>query len=111
MGRLWGHLQDVTVGYGYRPARAALWMAVLWAVGAMYFLLHGRPAPLDSQAFPHWNAALFALDLLLPVVDLGQSGAWRLSGAEQWIASVVDMLGWVLASTVAAGASRLLRRG
>ncbi len=109
--RMWGHLQDVTVGYGYRPARAALWMAVLWAVGAVVFALHGRPLPVDSQAFPQWNPALLALDLLLPVIDLGQGEAWRLAGAEQWAATVMMLLGWVLATTVATGASRLLRRG
>ncbi|MDI5963613.1 oxidoreductase [Streptantibioticus silvisoli] len=110
-GRVWGFLQDVTVGYGYRPARAALWMAVLWAFGAAYFLVHKQPPPVDSQASPQWNPALLALDLLLPVIDFGQSDAWRMSGAEQWVAAVITMLGWVLASTVATGASRLLRRG
>lgn len=110
-GVVWGHLQDVTVGYGYRPGRATLWMAALWAFGALYFGLHGRPTPLDQQAWPQWNPALFALDLLLPVIDLGQSGAWRLAGAEQWVATVLTVLGWVLATTVATGASRLLRRG
>ncbi len=73
-GRVWGYLQDVTVGYGYRPGRAALWMAVLWAFGAVYFATHRMPAPVDSQAWPQWNPALLALDLLLPVVDLGQDG-------------------------------------
>ena len=32
--KLWGYLQDWTVAYGYRPGRAAVWMAVLWAAGA-----------------------------------------------------------------------------
>jgi hypothetical protein len=110
-GRLWGYLQEATVGYGYRPGRAALWMALLWAFGAVYFAVHRTPPPVDSQAWPQWNPALFALDLLLPVIDLGQSEAWRLSGVEQWVATVITILGWVLASTVATGASRLLRRG
>ncbi len=111
VGKVWGYLQDATVGYGYRPGRAALWMAALWALSALYFSVHGQPAPVDSQAWPQWNPALFALDLLLPVIDLGQSNAWRLAGAEQWVATSLTLLGWVLASTVATGASRLLRRG
>ncbi|CCB73895.1 MULTISPECIES: hypothetical protein [Streptomycetaceae] len=110
-GKVWGCLQDVTVGYGYRPGRAALWMAVLWAVGALYFAGRPAPPPVDEQAWPHWNPALLALDLLLPFADLGQSNAWRLSGAAQWIAAGMNLLGWMLATTVAAGASRLLRRG
>lgn len=110
-GRVWGWLQDVTVGYGYRPGRAAVWMAVLWAVGAVYFSLHGAPSAADDGYRPHWSPALYALDLLLPVIDLGQDNAWREVGVSQWVASGLTLLGWMLATTAAAGASRLLRRG
>jgi hypothetical protein len=110
-GRIWGWLQDVTVGYGYRPGRAAVWMAVLWAIGAVYFASNPVPHPSDSGYVPHWNPALYALDLLLPVIDLGQDNAWRETGAGQWVASGLILLGWMLATTAAAGASRLLRRG
>ncbi|NEA59065.1 oxidoreductase [Streptomyces sp. SID13666] len=109
-GTLWGYLQDMTVGYGYRPGRAAVWMAVLWAIGATFFSLHAPPALKPDEA-PHWSAPLYALDLLLPVIDLGQDSAWKPSGGAQWAATVLVLLGWILATTVAAGASRLLRRG
>ena len=110
-GRVWGWLQDITVGYGYRPGRAAVWMAVLWALGAAYFAAHHTPPPADDGYRPHWNPALYALDLLLPVINLGQDNAWREAGTAQWIASALTVLGWILATTAAAGASRLLRRG
>jgi hypothetical protein len=110
-GRVWGWLQDVTVGYGYRPGRAAVWMAVLWALGAVYFAVRHTPPPADDGYRPHWNAALYALDLLLPVINLGQDNAWREAGTAQWVASALTVLGWILATTAAAGASRLLRRG
>lgn len=110
-GRVWGWLQDVTVGYGYRPGRAAVWMVVLWALGAVYFAASPTPRPTDSGYQPHWNPVLYALDLLLPVIDLGQGNAWREVGLGQWVASVLTLLGWVLATTAAAGASRMLRRG
>ncbi|MFV0130366.1 oxidoreductase [Streptomyces sp. HMX112] len=107
--KMWGYLQDWTVAYGYRPGRAALWMAVLWAAGTVAFARAG-PAPIKAEEHPHWNAALYALDLLLPVINLGQDGYWRLEGVWQWASTVMILLGWVLATTVAAGASRLLRR-
>ncbi|MBT2405979.1 MULTISPECIES: oxidoreductase [unclassified Streptomyces] len=108
--KAWGHLQDWTVVYGYRPGRAALWMAVLWAAGAVLFSrLH--PEAIKPDEHPEWDPALYALDLLLPVIDLGQEGQWKLVGAWQWGATALVMLGWILATTVAAGASRLLRRG
>ncbi|MET9360935.1 oxidoreductase [Streptomyces sp. NPDC006632] len=108
--KAWGVLQDLTVAYGYRPGRAALWMAVLWAAGTLAFS-HYDPRPIKPDEHPDWNAALYALDLLIPVVNLGQDGYWRLSGVWQWAAALLILLGWILATTVAAGASRLLRRG
>ncbi|MEU8710576.1 oxidoreductase [Streptomyces sp. NPDC048663] len=107
--KLWGYAQDLTVAYGYRPGRAAVWMAVLWAAGTLAFA-HAPHPPMDSGGHPVWDPALFVLDLLLPVIDLGQVGQWRLSGGWQWAAAVMILLGWILATTVAAGATRLLRR-
>ncbi|WP_439900790.1 oxidoreductase [Streptomyces somaliensis] len=107
--KLWGYLQDWTVAYGYRPGRAAVWMAVLWAAGALAFSFY-EPVPIKREEFPHWDAGLYALDLLLPVINLGQEGYWRLSGAWQWLSTVLVLVGWILATAVAAGASRLLGR-
>ncbi|SFF19548.1 hypothetical protein SAMN05216251_109213 [Actinacidiphila alni] len=45
------------------------------------------------------------------MIDLGQDNAWREAGTGQWVASLLTLLGWTLATTVAAGASRLLSRG
>ena len=109
LGKLWGFLQDWTVAYGYRPAQAALWMAVLWASGALYFDTQ-PPSALKGDEAPHWNAALYALDLLLPVISFGQDTAWNPEGHYQWAAAIMILLGWILATTVAAGATRLLRR-
>ncbi|KUN86520.1 oxidoreductase [Streptomyces bungoensis] len=108
-GKFWGYLQDWTVAYGYRPGRAAVWMAVLWAAGTLAFA-HAAHPPVDSGGHPSWSPALFTLDLLLPVIDLGQVGEWQLQGAWQWLAAAMVLLGWILATTVAAGATRLLRR-
>ncbi|MGP2438049.1 oxidoreductase [Streptomyces sp. JW3] len=107
--KLWGYAQDWTVGYGYRPGRAAVWLAVLWAAGSLAFS-YADLAPLKGGEHPAWNPALFALDLLVPVIDLGQMNYWRLTGGWQWLAAVLILLGWVLATTVAAGATRTLRR-
>ncbi|MFJ8488212.1 oxidoreductase [Streptomyces sp. NPDC094038] len=108
--KLWGYAQDLTVAYGYRPGRAAVWMAVLWAAGTLAFA-HAPHPPMNPGGHPAWDPALFVLDLLLPVIDLGQVGQWRLTGGWQWAAAVMILLGWILATTVAAGATRLLRRG
>jgi hypothetical protein len=107
--KTWGFLQDWTVAYGYRPGRAAVWMAVLWAAGAWAFSYYD-PVPIKQDEVPQWNAVLYALDLLVPVINLGQEGYWRLSTGWQWVSTVLILVGWILATAVAAGASRLLRR-
>ncbi len=108
-GKVWGCLQDWTVAYGYRPGQAAGWMLLVWLLGFAVFARH-RPPPLKQSEAPDWNAALYSLDLLLPVITFGQDVAWAPQGAYQWLAATMILLGWVLATTVAAGATRLLRR-
>lgn len=107
--KAWGFLQDWTVAYGYRPGRAALWMAILWAIGTAYFSSN-PPEPLKHDEMPHWNPYLYSLDLLLPLVDLHQGDAWAPAGTAQWVSAVMILAGWVLATTMATGASRLLQR-
>lgn len=108
-GKVWGYVQDWAVAYGYRPGRALVWMAVLWAAGTVYFSSY-PPTVLSAEERPHWNAPLYALDLLLPVITLGHKEHWTPAGHAQWTAAVLILLGWTLATTVAAGATRLLRR-
>ncbi|WP_406287446.1 pentapeptide repeat-containing protein [Embleya sp. NBC_00896] len=108
-GRLWGRVQDVAIGYGYRPARAFGWLVALIAVGTVVFAAN-RPAPLKPDESPHWNPFWYTLDLLLPVVTLGQDNAWKPAGATQWLAYTLILLGWVLAGAAAAGATRVLNR-
>ncbi|MBW1604033.1 oxidoreductase [Streptomyces sp. JJ66] len=108
-GKVWGYLQDWTVAYGYRPGLAALWMGVLWLAGTGFFSGH-RPEALEPEKTPHWSPAVYALDLLLPVIDLGHDKAWNPAGPGQWVAVALVLAGWILATTAAAGATRVLRR-
>lgn len=108
-GRIWSLLQDLTVGYGYRPWRAAFWLTILLATGTIVFDAV-PPSPLQHGTNPHFNPAIYTLDLLLPIVNLGQKGAFNPSGAEQWFSYVLMAAGWVLVTTIAAGVARVLRR-
>jgi hypothetical protein len=109
LGRAWSVLQDITVGYGYRPARAAAWLAALLAIGSIIYAL-APPAPLNTSGAPHFNPAIYTLDLLLPVVDLGQKHTYNPAGAEQWLSYLLVAAGWVLATTIAASAARIISR-
>ncbi|MEV4804698.1 hypothetical protein AB0K18_32270 [Nonomuraea sp. NPDC049421] len=107
--RAWGHLQDVTVGYGFRPLRAAGWLLALLAVGTAVFWLD-RPPPLKRGEAPEFNPLVYTLDLLLPIIDFGQEKAFNPGGGAQWLAYGLIAAGWVLATTIATGLTRTLRR-
>jgi hypothetical protein len=109
LARTWSLIQDVTVAYGYQPWRAVLWLALLLATGSVIFTA-APPPPLQPGAAPHFNPVTYTLDLLLPVVDLGQKHAFNPAGAEQWFSYLLTAAGWVLATTIAAGAARVLSR-
>jgi len=109
LARTWSLLQDVTIGYGYQPWRAVAWLAILLAAGSITFVV-APPPPLGASTAPHFNSVIYTLDLLLPVVDLGQKHAFNPGGAEQWFSYLLVAAGWVLVTTVAAGAARVLSR-
>ncbi|MEU5688691.1 membrane-associated oxidoreductase [Streptomyces venezuelae] len=107
--RAWGYLQDVTVGYGFRPTRAAAWLLSLVLVGTVTFALRQPPA-LKPDESPEFNALAYTLDLLLPIVDFGQERAYAAAGAYQWFGYALVALGWTLATTIAAGVTRAISR-
>ncbi|MEV0826748.1 hypothetical protein [Nonomuraea rubra] len=107
--RLWGYLQDWTVGYGYRPFRAGLWLAALLLLGTAVFTVHQPPAFKPAEA-PAFNAFLYTLDLLLPIISFGQETAFGPRGLQQWLAAAMITAGWILATTIVAGLTRALSR-
>lgn len=107
--RAWGYLQDATVGYGYRPQRAAVIFAALLVLGAVLFGTH-PPTPAEPAKAPPFNPLAYTLDLLLPVLDFGQQSAFLPKGAYQWASYAFIVAGVILATTIAAGLTRSLRR-
>lgn len=108
-GRLWGYLQDVTVGYGFRPLRACAWLVSLLAVGSIAYALH-EPPPLKASEHPDFNPVFFTLDLLLPVISFGQEGAFAPEGGYQALSYLLVITGWILATTVVTGVTRAVSR-
>ncbi|MGZ3118854.1 membrane-associated oxidoreductase [Streptomyces sp. H62] len=108
-GRLWGHLQDVTVGYGFRPLRAGGWLLSLLAIGSVAYGLD-HPAPLKPAEAPDFDPVFYTLDLLLPVISFGQENAFAPEGGHQTLAYLLIITGWILATTVITGLTRTVSR-
>ncbi|MFI5863170.1 membrane-associated oxidoreductase [Streptomyces sp. NPDC051546] len=107
--RLWGLLQDATVGYGFRPLRAAGWLLALLITGTVAYWFH-HPRQLKVGESPEFNPVFYTIDLMLPIIGFGQEEAFAPDGWYQWLSYLLIVTGWVLATTTAAGVSRSLQR-
>ncbi|MFD9225553.1 oxidoreductase [Streptomyces sp. NPDC060064] len=108
--RVWGHLLDVTVGYGYRPWLAGVWLLALTLLGTLSFGTHS-PTPVKQGEGAPFQPLVYALDLLIPIGGLGQRAAWYWSNDSlQWLAYLLIAFGWVLTTAVIAGVTRTLQK-
>lgn len=108
-GRLWGYLLDWIVGYGYRPWIAGVWFGLLLAGGAAVFAEQPPRALREPAQQPHFNPLIYTFDLLVPIGAFGQRDAWDPVGWTQWLAYGLIVAGWILATALLAGATRVLR--
>lgn len=84
-GRLKSHFLQVTVGYGFKPWLAVVWMLVLFAIGwgaagwGWNAGLMVRSHPVENQVFyPAFHASLYSLSKFsLPPLTLGRRTYWR----------------------------------
>ncbi|MFG2991868.1 membrane-associated oxidoreductase [Streptomyces sp. NPDC048257] len=107
--RVWGLLQDATVGYGFRPLRAAGWLLALLLTGSIAYGID-PPRALKTGEAPDFNAVFYTIDLMVPIVSFGQEAAFAPGGWHQWLSYLLIVTGWILATTTAAGVSRSLQR-
>jgi hypothetical protein len=108
-GRIAGRVLDATVGYGYRPWLAAIWLALLLAVGTTVYAID-QPHPLPGGPIPPFNPFTYTLDLLIPIGAFGLRTAYASTGSAQWLSYALIAAGWVLATAVIAGVAHAIRR-
>lgn len=107
-GKVWGLLLDWAVGYGYRPWLAAIWAGLLHLTGTIVFWKY-PPVRVRLDEERTFNSFVYTLDLLVPVSLFEQRGAWEPRGWTLVLANALIVAGWVLATALIAGATRVLR--
>ncbi|MBN8290685.1 hypothetical protein JI664_01790 [Rhodobacter sp. NTK016B] len=139
-------LQRVVVGYGWRPFLSLVWLAGLWLMAAFLARMawsSGAMVPNSDVILtsPGWqavegardaaltwsetvgrdwttfNPVLWGFDTVVPIIEVGQTGAWAPSPARggwgqaafwgQWLLSIA---GWIVAALAAAAVTGLIRR-
>jgi hypothetical protein len=101
-----------TVGYGYRTWLTGIWLAALVGLGTWVFS-GAYPAHMKAISInpPPFHAPVYALDILLPVIGLGQKTAWQPQGSAYLYWSwAMTVAGWILATAVVAGLTGILKR-
>jgi hypothetical protein len=127
-------LLDRTIRHGYRPLRAVVLLVVLYVLvllGALFAQHHDgvivpakdartiRPAPTAlncSSAYPCFYPAGYAVDVVVPIINLGQAENWRPSSHAPWgwayitVGWVATGLGWAFTTLAVAGYTGLIRK-
>lgn len=88
-------------GYGWRPQRLAAWALLVWLSSAGFFALAEQQGALlaaDRAAGQDFHPLAYALDLLLPGIDLHEASRWppaRGNGAVQVWSEAARVVGWL----------------
>lgn len=109
LGKLWGYVQDIAVGYGYRPGRALIWLLLITGFTAIYFTLE-PPTAVQGASGRDFQAIPYAIATIVPFLDLGQSKSYVATGVDQYVRLAALSLGWVLVTTVVAAITRAVSR-
>jgi hypothetical protein len=111
--KAWGLVLDRLVGYGYRTWWAARWLLGFLVVGS-WVLAAAYPQAMTPtrppNELPEFQPAIYALDVLLPIVDLRQQDAWLPHGFALWWSWISILTGWVLTTAVVAALTGILKR-
>jgi hypothetical protein len=111
--KLLDRVLDALVGYGYRTQRAVVWLAMLLALGTVTFSIahsNGLLKAANKTSPPDFNAVIYAVDWIVPILNLHQREAWVNQGIAEWLALGFATAGWVLTTAVVLGLSGVLKR-
>jgi len=126
-------LLDKSIQYGYQTWRAVLVLAAVYVVAFVVFCAaqhHGNlivplmetsagkkapPAMQCTDTYPCFYPAGYAIDTVIPIINVHQATYWGLNGRSPWghaltiFAWVCTALGWALVTLTAAGYTGLVR--
>ena len=72
--------------------------------------IHAGASVLKTELVQDCEDRERAVSILIPLVDLGQQTAWQPIGQTRYWGWAIMAAGWVLTTTVVAGATGMLRR-
>lgn len=107
---LWNQLLWLTTGSGYRNWLAGIWLLGLLVVGSLLFWWEEDTFLALVRIPPDFNPLLYAVDVTVPVLDVGQQRAWAATEWLRWVSLFLTVAGYALVTAVIAAAAGLLNR-
>ena len=125
--RVWSRFLGATVAHGYRPWQAVGPLIVVVAAGAILFqiafksdvMVPTQNTPPNAAScvpdYPCFHSLLYALDTVLPIVDLRQQDYWRPDVSQpggdlyRYLMWFSIAAGWILTTAVVVGVAAVLR--
>jgi hypothetical protein len=133
--RLWRGLLRYTIGHGYRPELALVWILAFIALGAFLFDLGYRegvmaPASTDvlvqemyqkyreiPKDYPTFSAWAYSIDAFIPFLDLVLEHYWIPNADAGWGGVLLRIylwihisVGWILSTLFLTGVTGIIRR-
>lgn len=103
--KAWSIFLGATVAHGYRPSQAMLWLLACLAGGWILFdelyaegdITQAKRDPVD------FHPLIYTLDVLVPVISLGQESSYNASGDAQALFVMFAVVGWLLTVALLSG--------
>jgi hypothetical protein len=108
--KLWNYLLWKSVRYGYENWRAAVGLLTVIVVGSIVFWLAGDHFVKTVREPPDLSPIIYATDAAIPVLDLGQTNAWAVTGWLEWVELALAISGYALVAAVIAGLAGIFNR-
>jgi hypothetical protein len=119
--RAWSRFIDLFVGYGYKLHRPFVILIVTGLLGGVVFLIANSARLIESTktppVLPLFYPFPYSFQLLVPGLDLREAANWiPNTGKGGWgmfmlvLTWIMIIFGWVLATAVVAGITRLFRQ-
>lgn len=110
----WNTTLDKLLGYGYQTWKVLIPLGALLVAGVVFFWVeHSENHILEkdpTQNEPTFHALIYTIDLLVPIIGLGQRENFTPRNGAEVAAACLLLCGWVLSSLLIAGLSGLVRR-
>jgi hypothetical protein len=120
--RCWNWTTWLTIGYGYSPGRALIFIIAFVILGTVVFWWGhkiGAITPTDNDELSHcqpFNCFVYSLETFLPLVELGQAKHWRPDSQDSISGRRLRvylwghiMLGWFFTSMLVVAITGLVR--